>query len=109
MEGGSLCSMLRPGGMLRFACCSDGLATARHNADTRQGPDKSVPQFMVRGQSWVVLDGLNRTSFFASVADDICRRCRTLNLYKIFSFAACSIYVLGEYMPQQLYMKPRFL
>lgn len=109
MEGWLLCSMLRLGGTLLVACCSDGLTAVRHIADTRQGPDKSVPQILVREQSRIVLYGLNRAGLFASVADDTCRRCRALNLYKIFSFAACSIYILGEYIPQQFHMKPRFL
>lgn len=93
--------MLRLGGTLLVACCSDGLTAVRHKADTRQEPDKSVPQILVREQSWVVLYRLNRAGLVASVADDTCRRCRTLNLYKILSFAACSIYILGEYILQR--------
>lgn len=102
--------MLRLSEMPRVACCSDNHTTARNISGTWRGPDKSVPQILVREQSSIILYGLNRMGFlFASVADDICRRCCLLGLYKIFSFAACSIYTLGEYIPQQLHVKPRFL
>lgn len=100
MEDGSLCSMLRLDEMPCVAGCGDNLTTARCIADTWRGPDKSVPQIMVRGQFRIVLYGLNRTGFFAFVADDTCRRCGMLGLYKFSSFAACSIYILGEYIPQ---------
>lgn len=94
----------------RFSWLAVATASPRYDTKLTRGKDQTNQPH----RSWsenspgLLYTGSNEQAFLhlwlTIHADDA-----ALKLYKIFSFAACSIYILREYIPQQFHMKPRFL